>query len=367
MGRRRIDGPEAAEPRPQNEQDREYVEPGERPHAAARENVQNPNRRRDEAHEPGDGPSDRKVRQHVQRKDQDETPEGVERGCVHVPSSCIKARAASRARLIASRPQRFVAVPPQSQRALLRERYGIPLALTAPQLNHPYSVWEATAVGKHRKFSLVSALGAIAVVAIACEPPAAPEEADAVVPELHILPDEKVACFRLTGGGRIDKPEPATVMAQPKNTPQSHDFATFGFQARPVACNTSVGSGQLEWVDHNPGAPLGGFSFHSPVNWFVEVEDHYGPTGDPKDGCGRFSGNDGRVHGRDGSKHEPVPFVVEHGCDRGEPGVGNDHIRICIGTAEPDECKTGFYVNGGAIPYRRAGILTGGNIQKHKV
>lgn len=194
----------------------------------------------------------------------------------------------------------------------------------------------------------------------ACDTPGGPGIAEHEAPNLHIFPDEEVACFRLTGGGRIDKPEPLILMPEPKNTPDSRDFATFGFQARPNECDKPEGSGQLQWVEHNPDAVLGGFSFHSEVNWFVAVEDHYGDTGDPKNGCGRFSGNDGRVHGRDGSTHV-VPFIVEHGCDRGEPGVGRDHIRICIGTADPNEC------NLGTAPYRRDGILTGGNIQKHRL
>jgi hypothetical protein len=180
-------------------------------------------------------------------------------------------------------------------------------------------------------------------------------------PQFNIFPGENAACFRLTGGGRIDKPELAILVAQPKNTPDSRDFATFGFQARPIDCNVPNGSGQLEWVEHNPNAILGGFSFHSSVNWFVEVQDHYGSTGNPKNGCGRFAGNDGRVHGRNGQTYENIGFVVEHGCDRGEPGVGQDHIRICIGTSQAEVC------NSGQAPYRRDGVLTGGNIQKHKL
>ena len=42
--------------------------------------------------------------------------------------------------------------------------------------------------------------------------------------------DGQPANFRLTGGGRVDKPEPQLG----KNTPQSRDVATFGFQARPT-------------------------------------------------------------------------------------------------------------------------------------
>lgn len=216
-------------------------------------------------------------------------------------------------------------------------------------------------MGPLRKVTVFCALGALATLSVACERPAAPEDPEITKPQAHIFPDEQLPCSRMTGGGRIDKPEPAVLMAQPKNTPDSRDFATFGFQARPVACNVPDGSGQIQWVEHNPDAILGGFSFHSSVNWFVEVQDHYGATGRPKDGCARFAGNDGRVHGRNGETFQDVSFIVEHGCDRGEPGVGNDHIRICIGTAEPVSCSTG------QAAYRRDGILTGGNIQRHKV
>jgi hypothetical protein len=199
-----------------------------------------------------------------------------------------------------------------------------------------------------------------AAVASACDRAATPPFASEP-PSFNIFPGESPACFRLTGGGRIDKPEPVVLMAQPKNTPDSRDFATFGFQARPIDCNDPNGSGQIEWVEHNPNAILGGFSFHASVNWFVEVQDHYGSTGNPKNGCGRFAGNDGRVKGRNGQTYENISFVVEHACDRGEPGVGRDHIRICLGTADGNSCQVGN------AAYRRDGILTGGNIQKHKL
>ena len=97
------------------------------------------------------------------------------------------------------------------------------------------------------------------------------------------------------------------------------------------------------------------------VQFFEAVADHYGDTGDPKNGCGRFTGYDGTFRGRDGSTYTDVSYVVEPACDRGEPGVGHDHIQICIGTSDPDAC------NAGSAPYRRNGILTGGNIQKHSL
>ncbi|MGH7606951.1 MAG: hypothetical protein ACREME_06395 [Gemmatimonadales bacterium] len=213
---------------------------------------------------------------------------------------------------------------------------------------------------QRRNITLAAAVGTAALVAWACDRSETPAAPDVGTPSFWA--GEQPACFRLTGGGRIDKPEPLVLLPQPKNTPESRDFATFGFQARPNDCTTTAGSGQIEWVEHNPAAVLGGFSFHGVVNEFALTVDHYGESGDPRNGCGLFRGA-GRAHGRDGSTFEDVPFVVEHACDRGEPGVGRDHIRICIGTADAIQCATG------SPPprYRRDGILTGGNIQKHRL
>jgi hypothetical protein len=44
-----------------------------------------------------------------------------------------------------------------------------------------------------------------------------------------------------------------------------------------------------------------------------------------------------------------VEFTVEHACDLREPGVGADHIMIML------------------PGYSRHAILSGGNIQKHKL
>jgi len=55
-----------------------------------------------------------------------------------------------------------------------------------------------------------------------------------------------------------------------------------------------------------------------------------------------------------------VFFEVHHACDEGEPGVGHDHIRmlICLTTCDPE---------GGNAVYDRAGLLTGGNLQYHRL
>lgn len=214
---------------------------------------------------------------------------------------------------------------------------------------------------KRRNIPLAVGLVTAALVAWACDREPTPVSPQVPEPLLHVFPGEELACFRLTGGGRIDKPEPLILMPQSKNTPTSRDFATFGFQARPISCNSPEGSGQIEWVEHNPERPEGGFSFHGVVHTFGAVSDHYGETDNLKNGCGAFSGS-GRFHARNGETGE-TSFIVEHACDRGEPGVGRDHIRICIGTSDPIQCRTGFP----APPYRRDGVLTGGNIQKHKL
>src|SRR3989454_5099851 len=193
-----------------------------------------------------------------------------------------------------------------------------------------------------RTFRVWSGAAAIALAAVACT--------DSTTP--HGTPARPSfwggggtpACFRVTGGGRIDKPEPSTPYPQSKN--KDHDFATFGFQARPTACNSTDGAGEIEWVDHSPSAPGHGFTLHGPVSSFSAVVDHYYPDRQ----CGSFSGT-GHAKAHDPSFNQDVSFTVDHACDEGEPGKGRDHIRLIM--------------NDGA--YDRAGILTGGNIQQHRL
>jgi len=157
------------------------------------------------------------------------------------------------------------------------------------------------------------------------------------------------ANFRLTGGGRVDKPGANLGGAEDptgKNTPDSRDFATFGFQARPSGSGSTSPSGHITWVEHNPNAFGGGFTFHGRVTSFDAPADHRGEGAV----CGRFSGvGSGRL--RNGVPFDNVLFIVDHACDKAEPGVRNDHIYMII-----------FALN-----YDRAGILTGGNIQWHKL
>jgi hypothetical protein len=159
-------------------------------------------------------------------------------------------------------------------------------------------------------------------------------------------PGEEVPSrWRFTGGGRVDARDHN---GYEKNTPESRDFATFGFQARPAGANTIAGSGNITWVEHNPDGIGGGFTFHGTVSFIMQPTAAESSPTSPDD-CARFGG-DGRVHARDGTTQD-VTFVVEHACDVNEPGVGNDHIRIRISY-------------GG---YDRHGLLSGGNIQKHKI
>src|SRR5436309_1628845 len=193
-----------------------------------------------------------------------------------------------------------------------------------------------------RNFRVWSGAAAIALAAVACT--------DSTTP--HGTPARPSfwggggtpACFRVTGGGRIDKPEPSTPYPQSKNP--DHDFATFGFQARPTACNSTDGSGEIEWVDHRRNAPGRGFTFHGTVSSFSAVVDHYHPDRQ----CGSFSGT-GRAKAHDHSFDQTVSFTVDHACDEGEPGKGRDHIRIILSD----------------LGYDRGGILTGGNIQQHRL
>jgi hypothetical protein len=151
----------------------------------------------------------------------------------------------------------------------------------------------------------------------------------------------------MTGGGRVDEREGPLPTTPSKSTPESRDFATFGFQARPLNCSTTEGSGNITWVEHDPASFGGGFTFHGRVTQFAAVENHYAGQ-DPV--CGGFAGT-GRARTRDGRTFDPVVFTVDHACDVDEPGVARDHIGICI--------------RGDA--YCRAGILTGGNLQKHRL
>jgi hypothetical protein len=203
---------------------------------------------------------------------------------------------------------------------------------------------------KWRAFVLMpTVLGGASLIALACRDVVAPvpfagEVAYGVQPPKK--DDEpRPARFRLTGGGRTDE---RNHTGFDKNTPESHDFATFGFQARPVAANTTEGSGNFTWVEHNPAAIGGGFSFHGRVTFFTTTTD---ASTAGNDDCGRFGGN-GTARTRDGGTFE-VSFVVEHACDHDEPGVGVDHISVRI------IFPTGIY--------ERHGLLSGGNIQKHKL
>jgi hypothetical protein len=182
-----------------------------------------------------------------------------------------------------------------------------------------------------RTFTLVAGALAAMATAVGCRDTAMPTSPEPRKPSLwETEPPPNEANFRLTGGGRVDKEDHEDPS---KNPPGSHDFATFGFQARP-------GSGNITWVEHNPDAPGGGFTFHGRVTEFTPI------AGDGD--CATFSGT-GRGRTRDGTSFDEIEFVVLHACDVREPGRGADHIEIVID----------------ALGYTRHGPLSGGNIQSH--
>ena len=195
------------------------------------------------------------------------------------------------------------------------------------------------------------ALGAVAAVLIAaaCHDAASPQGTiTAGILPGHDKGGSQCADFRLTGGGRVDKPEPETG----KSPPSSHDFATFGFQARPdAACPFGMaGSGNIEWNEHLGTQFGGGFAFHGTVTMFSTPND--GTETNPQ--CGRFGGF-GRLNPKNGGTEEEVSFEVNHACDVDEPGVGQDHIYMRIGPLAD-----------GSIYFRHS-LLSGGNIQWHRL
>jgi hypothetical protein len=186
-----------------------------------------------------------------------------------------------------------------------------------------------------RTFTLVAGALAALAAAVGCGhtiPPSPNPTTPSFGSKKKPPPPEQQPTFRLTGGGRVDAhDEPSSAHSgSSKSTPETRDFATFGFQARP-------GSGNITWVEHNPAEPGGGFTFQGPVMDFDEI------SGDGD--CATFSGT-GRIRYRDGTTTE-VSYTVNHACDVREPRRGADHIMITIG------------------PYDRHGLLSGGTIQSY--
>jgi hypothetical protein len=163
----------------------------------------------------------------------------------------------------------------------------------------------------------------------------------------------------LTGGGRVDQHDHEPYEAPSKSPPGSHDYATFGFQARPTTSGTTYGTGDITWVENNASATaFGAFTFHGQVSHYSRPTDE--KEDDPD--CGRFRG-EGVVRTRTLVTYN-VEFTVAHACDKGEPGR-QDHIKMKIkvlaGSAEfMSQDDDGYYGY-----YERHGPLTGGNIQKH--
>jgi hypothetical protein len=202
-------------------------------------------------------------------------------------------------------------------------------------------------MNKVKHWSLAFGTLAAVLVVVACQDAASPTPSPGGI-TAAAKPPKDCPNYRLTGGGRTD--DQSHVTAE-KSTPESHDFATFGFQARPSGdCAFGGGSGQQQWNEHNPNAVGGGFAFHGRVTFFTVPHD-----GSPPEQCGRYGGS-GRFNPRNGLTSDGVPFEVFHACDVGEPGVGRDHIYIQIGPIPP----FGDF-------YERHGLLSGGNIQWHRM
>ena len=202
-------------------------------------------------------------------------------------------------------------------------------------------------MNKARHLSLALSACAAVLLAVGCSETATPDRITAGVKPPPPGGGGECANFRLTGGGRTD--DRSHVTAE-KSTPESHDFATFGFEARPNGCPGTDGRGNLEWNEHDLNAIGGGFAFHGRVTFFTTPNDETAGTF----GCGRFGGF-GRFNPHDGATEENVPFEVRHACDIAEPGKGVDHICVVIGPF------------GDGSVYERHGLLSGGNIQWHKL
>lgn len=163
-------------------------------------------------------------------------------------------------------------------------------------------------------------------------------------PSFHEQPIENI--LFMTGGGRIDC---ATTTPRPcppeKNTPESHDFQTWGFNFGDKNGDGEI-TGQLQHVDHREEFRMGGDprKYHS-VSW-----DFFEPREPECEGAG---GDGAAVAGgtierkNDGSTWS---FVVR-ADDCGEPGTKHPHDIYRL------EVSDGYSVEG---------KLTGGNIQAHR-
>lgn len=204
---------------------------------------------------------------------------------------------------------------------------------------------------KLRNATLLSALGVAVLVVLSCDRTPTPVSPQANRPNFSDACGGSNPCpapnFRMTGGGRVDaprfgpggtgSPHPNDYTIDPACAP-SKSWATFGFNAR-------LGKGQVEWNDHCSGTRIHGYD----VTSFVPLTD---PDGDPQTGksgvCATFSGP-AKVNGVD----DGSTYTVD-ACDRQEPGVRHDEIRMTLTNA------------GGTQTYQRGpSVLSGGNIQAH--
>lgn len=186
----------------------------------------------------------------------------------------------------------------------------------------------------------------LAVAAWGCDQtPSAPEEALAPGgPDSHEV--EREILF-ITGGGRFDYPPGEPGGATNKNTPESRDFQTFGFN---VGDRDGDGTpeGQSQYVDHRPSERVNGrpLNIHS-VSWSYFARR---PEGVCTEG-GAIAIGIFEIRNT-GEQMEGQLRV----CDNGEPGNQT--------AGDPEDPPDHYYIalaNG----YEAEGYLTGGNIQAH--
>lgn len=200
-----------------------------------------------------------------------------------------------------------------------------------------------------RRNTLASGLILAAAAAWACsdEPVGVgTRDGSSIGPAFHVQPSPVI---RVTGGGRFDFPPGTPGGPQEKNTPESRDFQTFGFN---IFNEDKNGDGcldaQIQYVDHRPSQRIDGrpLNIHSVcIRTFIAPADSECDEGKVT-AIGTFEiRNTGRV----------LEGQVRV-CDDGEPG---NQI-----PGDPEDAPDHFHISH-VEGYRAEGFLTGGNIQTH--
>lgn len=197
--------------------------------------------------------------------------------------------------------------------------------------------------GARRRNILLGCLVGAATGVWACsDSPVAPEaERPDAVRAAH--PNELADFF--TGGGRIDYPQRDGGVGDPeKNTPESHEFQTWGFVFGDKDGDGAV-EGQLQHVDHRDSHRIDGKprNYHS-ISWSAyEARE---PMCEGGEGDGGAVARGTILRKNDGTEW----FFVLRVDDCGEPGTKAPHDFYRL------EVSDGYFVEG---------KLTGGNIQAH--